>query len=133
MADDEAAPAANRHRGEIAVTLRQQGSDAPTEFVMRPDFEAVAAIDDQLGSIIALTRRAIAEPASLSLAELAVVVAEGIKAHGRSVGDSNAHVRTEKIKRMIFDSGVPTVVPAVLQFLTAAVTGGAKESAPGKA
>ena len=124
---DEPAAAANAHRGENTVTLNG------TEFTLRPDFEAVAAIDDQLGSVISLTRRAIAEPASLSLSELAVVVAEGIKAHGRSVKDSNAHVSTAKIKRMIFDSGIPTVVPAVLTFLTAAVTGGARETAPGKA
>lgn len=118
---------ANAHRGEIAVTL------AGTVFVMRPDFEAVAAIDQQLGSVIGLTRRAIAEPASLQLHELAVVVAEGIKAHGRAVKDSNAHVSTDKIKRKIFDAGIPTVVPAVLAFLTAAITGGAKEPPPGKA
>ncbi len=120
-----AAPSANAHRGEIAVTL------AGTVFVLRPDFEAIEAIDDQLGSIVMLTRRAIAQPASLSLAELAVIVAEGIKAHGRSVKDSNAHVSTDKIKRMIFEAGVPTVVGTVCQFLALAVTGGAKETPPG--
>lgn len=127
MADDGAPPVANRHRGEIAVTL------SGTEFVLRPDFEAVAAIDDQLGSVIALTRRAIAEPASLSLSELAVVVAEGIKAHGCAAGDSNAHVKTDKIKRMIFETGIPTVVPQVVRFLTDAITGGSKVPPPGKA
>lgn len=128
MADEPGANVqANPHRGETTVTLKG------TVFGLRPDFEAVAAIDDQLGSVVALTRRAIAEPASLTLNELAVVVAEGIKAHGRAARDSNAHVSTDKIKRQIFETGIPTVVPAVLAFLTAAITGGAKEPPPGKA
>jgi hypothetical protein len=126
MADQTEPPKANGHRGEIAVTLEG------TVFVMRPDFEAVAAIDAELGSIVQITRRAVADPASLSLGEIAVIVAEGIKAHGRAAKNSNAHVGTQKIKRMIFDAGIPTVVPAVCAFLGAAVTGGVKDAAPGK-
>jgi hypothetical protein len=117
--------AANPHRGEIAVTL------GGAEFVLRPDFEAVAAIDSQLGSVMMLTRRAIAQPASLSLAEMAVVVTEGIKAHGRATGGVNAHAGLDTVKRMIFDAGIPSVMEAVLQFLAAAVTGGAKDQPQG--
>jgi hypothetical protein len=121
----ESPTAANPHRGEIAVTL------GGVKFVLRPDFEAVAAIDTQLGSVMLLTRRAIAQPASLSLAELAVVVTEGIKAHGRATGGVNAHAGLETVKRMIFDAGIPTVMEPVCRFLAAAVTGGAKEPPPG--
>ncbi len=109
---------ANKHRGEISVTLDG------VAYVMRPDFEAVAAIDETLGSVIALTKRAVGDPASLSLTELAVVVTEGIRAHGRANKTSEAHSGVDKIKKLIFASGIPNVVPSVCQFLAQSVTGG---------
>lgn len=125
MADDaDAAATPNRHRGEIGLTL------SGMKLVMRPDFEAVAAIDEQLGSIVGLTRRAIGQPESLSLHELAVIVTEGVRAHGRANKTSEAHSKLEKIKRMIFETGIPVAVAPVCQFLGQAVTGGAEGNDP---
>jgi hypothetical protein len=109
---------ANPYRGEISVTL--DGA----EFVLRPDFDAILAIDEALGGITALARRGLADLTSMTLSELAVVITEGIKAHGRSTGSSNAHAGVDNVKRMIFKAGIPTVLPAVGKFLAAAVTGG---------
>jgi hypothetical protein len=118
MAKNEASRPANPHRGEISVKL--DGAD----HVLRPDFDAILAIDEGLGGITALTRRAIADVSSLTLQELAVVITEGIKAHGRSTGSASAHSGVDTVKRMIVKNGIPTVLPAVAAFLAAAVTGG---------
>ena len=121
MADRDEAGAvrpANPHRGEISVKL--DGADYP----LRPDFDAILAIDEALGGITGLTRRAMTDLSSLTIKELAVVITEGIKAHGRSTKSANAHAGLDTVKRMIVKAGVPTVLPAVAAFLAAAVTGG---------
>ena len=120
MAEAENAAPANPHRGEISVTLAGQ------PFVLRPDFDAIMAIDEALNGIVALTRRAVQDPAALTITELAVVITEGIKAQGRSTGSVNAHTGTDAVKRMIVTAGIPTVLAGVTQFLAAAVTGGAE-------
>ena len=126
LADDQPAATANPHRGECAVML------AGTRYVLRPDFEAISAIDAELGGILALARRGMNDPGDLTLHELAVIVAEGIKASGRAARTNDAHVKTDKIKRLIFETGIPAVVPGVVRFLVASVTGGSKAE-PGEA
>ena len=116
---------ANPHRGEIAVTLDGR------EFVLRPDFEAAAAIDTALGSVVEVARRGVADPAALSLQELSVILTEGIKASGRAAKSDDAHVGVQKVKRLIFEAGVPSVIGPVMQFLALAITGGAKPDATG--
>lgn len=122
MGKNEAAAGAGRpanpHRGEISVKLDSEA------YVLRPDFDAILAIDEALGGITALTRRAINDVSSLTITELATVITEGIRAHGRSTGSASAHSGVEVVKRMIVKSGIPTVLPAVASFLAAAVTGG---------
>ncbi len=110
---------ANAHRGEIKVRL-----DA--DYVLRPDFEAMAAIDDQLGSIIDVTRKALTSQ-SLSFREISVIVCEGIRAHGRAT-DSRALqcVNLSRVQQLVYEAGLLSLIEPVLQFLTAAVTGGAE-------
>lgn len=115
---------ANKHRGEITVALGSR------QFTLLPTFEAVAAIEAALGSVIALTKRGINDASSLTMTELAVVVTEGIRAHGRATGSSDAHSGVDVVKRLIFEAGLPRTVPAVIDFLAAAVTGGS-EATPG--
>ncbi len=129
MAGEEgAAPAAaNEHRGEVAIDLNGH------RFVLLPTFEAVAAIESQIGPVMALARRGMGNPSSLELRELAVVITEGMRAWGKlhkDTGSANAGV--DKVQRMIFDAGIPTAVMPVMRFLEQAITGGAKPT-PGKA
>ncbi len=112
------AAAPNPHRGEIVVAL------AGRDFILLPTFEAVVAIDETLGGIIALTKRAIADPASMTLQELAVILTEGIRAKGREDGSADQHSGVDVVKKMIWGAGAFTVVPAACEFLKAAVTGG---------
>lgn len=116
--------AGNKHRGEIAVTLN--GAD----YALRPDFEAVAAIDEQLGGILNIAKRSF-EGQSLTLHEVAVIVCEGIKAHGRATKKaSQAGAQLPKVKREVFETGLITLVEPVAEFLTAALTGGVDAKNP---
>ena len=110
---------ANPHRGEVVVKL-----DA--DYVLRPDFEAVAAIDEQLGSIIDVTRRALADN-SLSFREMSVIILEGMKAQGRATGDEQlVGAKLKRVQHLVFEAGILSVIGPVIQFLTNAVIGGAK-------
>jgi hypothetical protein len=108
---------ANRHRGEFPLTLDR-------DYVLRADYEAVAAIDEQLGSIVDVARRAIQE-GSLSLKEMGVIVCEGAKAAERKAGNPHADSYTaRKFQELIFERGVTECLRPVLQFLVAALGGG---------
>jgi hypothetical protein len=108
----------NGHRGEFPITL--VGED----FVLRADYEAVAAIDEQLGSIVDVTNRVVSQ-ASISLREMSVIVCEGMKAHGRKVGYKPAEGYTaRKVGEMIYQTGAASCIGPVAQFLLASLNGG---------
>ena len=110
--------AANAHRGEITIRL-----DA--DYVIRPDFEAAAAIDEQLGSIIDVARRALSEK-SLSYREASIIICEGMKAQGRAKDDKTMQaVNLRRVQQLVYEAGMLTVLGPCLGFLAAAVTGGA--------
>ncbi len=112
---------ANPHRGEVTIKL-----DA--DYVLRPDFEAAVAIDEQLGSIIDVARRALGDQ-SLSYREISVIVTEGMRAHGRATGDEmTANAKLKRVQQLIYDAGIynVSVIVPVMQFLANAVTGGAQ-------
>jgi len=114
---------ANPHRGEFQISLDR-------DYVLRADYEAVAAIDEQLGSIVDVARRAIQE-GSLSLKEMGVIVCEGIKAGERKRGNPHADSYTaRKCQELIFDKGITECLKPVLQFLVGALGGGVQ---PGNA
>ena len=109
---------ANPHRGEIAIRL-----DA--DYVIRPDFEAAAAIDEQLGSIIDVARRALSEK-SISYREASIIICEGMKAQGRATDDKTMQaVNLRRVQQLVYEAGMLTVLGPCLGFLAAAVTGGA--------
>lgn len=112
-------------RGEVSIEL------AGKRYVMRPDFEAIRAIDEASGSILALSRRLGSHP---SLSDFALIVTEGIKAHGRFTRDAMlAHYGIEGVKRMITRAGIanPAITAPIGAFMAAAITGGVAE--PGEA
>ena len=109
---------ANGLRGEFPITL--EGAD----YVLRADYEAVAAIDEQLGSIVDVAQRFVTQ-GSISLREMAVIVCEGLKGHGRKVGYKPAEGYTaQKVGRMIFETGAADCIRPVGEFLIAALNGG---------
>jgi hypothetical protein len=117
--------AAANARGEVAIMLGGK------RYVMRPDFEAIQAIDEASGSILALSRRLGSHP---SLADFALVVTEGIRAHGRFTKNAMlAHYGIDGVKRMIARAGIanPAITAPIGAFMAAAITGGVAE--PGEA
>jgi hypothetical protein len=108
----------NKRRGEVAITL------AGRTYVMRPSFEAIERIDSESGSIINLARKG----TNISASDIALVVCEGIKAHGRHVNNPLvAAYDRQQVNRMILAEGLATeaVMLPVGEFLAAALTGGA--------
>jgi hypothetical protein len=109
---------ANSHRGEIAITLSGR------TYVMRPSFEAIERIDSECGSILQLAQKGV----RMSASDIALVVCEGIRAHGRHVGDTIVQsYDRRRVGRLIMAEGLATeaVMVPVGQFLAAALTGGA--------
>lgn len=110
---------ANPHRGEIDIDLGPAGV-----FPLRPDFEAVAAIDRAVGGIMALAMRLHQNSAAMTLDEMAIIVAECMKGHARKTGGTAA-ANVEKVKRMIFEAGMGDALAACVQVVGAAIGGGA--------
>lgn len=123
---------ANETRGEIALDLDG------TEYVLRPSYEAIQAIEKKLGrGLLALARTA--ADGDLTLNETATVAAECIKAHGRAIDDRMLAASTpERIAEMIYETpnGQAGVMGRLAVMLGLAVTGGydkAGELKPAKA
>ncbi|MDT7935212.1 MAG: GTA-gp10 family protein [Sphingomonadaceae bacterium] len=108
-------------RGEIAIELDG------VEYVLRPSFEAVGAIESACGKTLLELAQA-AESGTLSAAHLAEVVAQCIKAQGRAVGDDNLRAVTAKrIGALLYeaDGGLMwAITQVVMRLLFRAVTGG---------
>jgi len=110
------ADAPNPARGEFLVTL--EGHD----YVLRADYDAIAAIDEQLGSIVDVTRR-LSSDGSISLREISVVLCEAMKAQGRKTGYAPARQYTaRRVGEMVYNTGLHSVLMPVAKFLVAAPT-----------
>lgn len=111
---------ANEVRGEISLELGGR------EFILRPSYQAISAIEAKTGrGLLALAREA--GEGNLSLADTAITAVECIKAHGKHSGDDMmANYRAEKIAEMIFDSegGHAACLGRIAVLLSLAVTGG---------
>jgi len=111
---------ANETRGEISLELDG------TEYVLRPSYQAIQAIEKKTGKgLIALARDAAG--ADLTLSETAIVASECIRAHGRAVDDKMmAAVSPERIGELILeaDDGVAMALGRISVLLGLAATGG---------
>jgi hypothetical protein len=96
------------------------------DYVLRPSYEALEAIEDKLGrSLVELASQAYR--GSLTLKDLAIIVVELMKAHGRAepdAGPSYREAKAEKIGRLILEEGQPSITARVAVLLTGAITGG---------
>jgi hypothetical protein len=107
-------------RGRMVVHL------GGATYVLRPSYEAQEAIETLLDrSINQLAAQAYA--GALKLTDLAIIVVEFMKAHGRaeqSAGPSYTGARAEKIARLIMEEGAPAITARIAVLLTLAITGG---------
>lgn len=109
---------ANETRGEIALDL------SGTEYVMRPTFQAISAIESKTGKgLLALARDA----ADLTLAEGAIIATECIKAHGKHIGDEMMEkFSPDRIAELMIetDGGIAACLGRLSSLLMVAATGG---------
>jgi hypothetical protein len=113
--------AANPERGEAAIELDG------VEYVLRPTYEAIQAVEDILGKgIVKLGREAL--DGALTSRETAVIATEFIKAWGRETENTGAaHANPDKIGRLLYamkEGGTANALAIVAAVLTMAATGG---------
>lgn len=120
---------ANATRGEISLHL--DGA----EFILRPSFEAIVAIEADTGcGLVALARQA--EDGSMSLQTAALIVMHLIRAQGKAAKDPALEgVNAQRIGQLIMsaEGGLMIVLLRLRLLLTMAVTGGFTPSGEVKA
>lgn len=96
-------------------------------YPMLPTLAATQAIESQLGPILALTARLADRTRRLSVAEIALVVTETIRAAGKDRDDKMLQgVQAERIADLIFDEGIVSVIDSVQILLINMISGGGK-------
>lgn len=99
---------ANPHRGETTLEL------AGERYVLRPSFEALVAIEQERGSLLAMIERASA--GTLMLDDIVTVLWCCLRAGGTSLDKTTTG-------RLLVDAGIATVTPVFRDVLTLALTG----------
>lgn len=112
-------------RGEVTIDLDAQ-------YVMRPSYEAIEAIESQTGrGVVALVN--LAAQGEMKLGEAAIIVTECIKAWGKQQvtgGDpspeakSAAGANVKKVAALIYEAGLVKATERCAIVLMAAATGG---------
>jgi hypothetical protein len=116
----------NAERGEVAITL---GGHA---YVMLPTRAAANAIESQIGSIYWLSQRMLLGAYFPTFREMAIVVAECIRASGKDRGDDmRSRVSTERVEDLLFEEGLndDNVVQPFVVLLSNMIGGGGKKKA----
>lgn len=115
---------ANETRGEISLDL------CGTEYVLRPSYEAIQAIEQKLGrGLLALAR--VGGEGNLTLHETAVIACECIRAYGRAIDDKMLSASSsERIAELIYETehGQAGVMGRLAMLMGLAATGGYDKS-----
>lgn len=102
---------ANKHRGEVTITLAGQ------QYVIRPTFQVIAAIEQATGKSLMAIAMAWGRN-DVSLHEVAIIVHTAIRLQHQT------RMTLGQVGDAIFDAGLGPVVMELLDFVTAAVGGG---------
>jgi len=126
-AADESGPKVNVF-GEIKVPL-----DA--EYGLRPDFEAIEAIEREVRPIEQLL--ADANAGTLSIGEMAAITRHLMRGYGRAHPDDERilayrEANVKRLAELIYEAGAPRVRARLLVVLMGAVTGGYDASGEAK-
>lgn len=111
----------NEERGEVAITL--DGGVYP----LRPSWEAIQAIESEIGSISGARARLHILVSGLTLREMAVIATEGMRAAGVDRDDPLLRkTSVDRVSKLIAEAGISSCHPAIGQFLFNAMNGGTK-------
>src|SRR5689334_20584113 len=109
---------ANKLRGEVFLTLDS------TDFVLRPSYEALLAIEEKTGKTILALYNAATE-ADIGLRDTAITVTELIRAWGRATDDPVAkNVDLDRVGQLIQGESLMGVALKLTVVLGLAITGG---------
>lgn len=109
-------------RGHISVPLDGE------QFVLRPSFEAIKAIEEITGKDHSqLAHEAVQQ--RLSYTDMGIICAEMMKAHGKANPDdpmksSYIGAKPEKIEKLIYETGKTKVAVRLAVVLVASLSGG---------
>uniref|UniRef100_UPI0035CC477F GTA-gp10 family protein n=1 Tax=uncultured Sphingomonas sp. TaxID=158754 RepID=UPI0035CC477F len=121
-----AAPDVNADRGEHELLL------GGVTYRLRPSFTAIGAIERKTGiKLLPLAR--MGNTGDISLADLAIISVELIRAGAEPDDMLTANVGAEAIGQMIYEQGVADVTLAIFRCLLDAATGGRTASGEAKA
>lgn len=101
---------ANKHRGEVSITLGGK------EYTLRPSFEAIADIEERTGrGTVALTR--LAASGDIGVGRAAIILHALMTAGGHKVD-------LKDVGSMILEAGIVSVLPAIMVVLGNVLAGG---------
>lgn len=100
---------ANKHRGEVKVTLDG------VEYTMRPTFEALISIEDDLNKKLVSIARAFFQ-SDIGVKETAHIIHRGIESSG-------AQLSLEAVGRAVVKGGVNNYIKPIVNFLTEGLGG----------
>jgi hypothetical protein len=109
----------NPKRGDVTVSLRHPISGDPVELILRPSFDAIAAIESRTvpRSIFRLLSDMI-ESRDLPLTVAAAIVWAGVNAYRRDEGQAGAQIAYEHAGAMLRATPVQDWMPSIIAFLT---------------
>lgn len=109
----------NKERGEVGITLGQ------TVRPMRPTWEAIVAIENELNTTISFLVARSLTIEWLKVEEAAAIVAQGILAAGKDRKDQMLmSYQKEKIAQQLYEDGIVTSREPINMFLANALNGG---------
>jgi hypothetical protein len=108
--------------GQITVTLGGQ------DYRLRPSWEAIIEVEQALRPLFSLATDA--SRGVLTIPDMATLVAAFMRAEGKRMGDKAPQVSTyrnaneEKLSKLIFEQGAPSVCARLMVLLVGALNGG---------
>ncbi len=109
-------------RGQIAIELEGQ------KYMLRPSFEAINAIELQTGrSLYDLAGEG--TTGRMKAETMGLIVAELMRAHGKAnpedpLASTYNGAKAQRIAELIYEEGVPYLIPPIVAVLIGALTGG---------
>ena len=109
---------ANRLRGEVPLTLGER------DFVLRPSFAAIVAIEERLGGIISLAVRA--SKGEFGLREITAIIWEALDRREAS------NLTEESLGVLILEEGLAAISPVVSEVLASILKGSRQADGAGE-
>jgi hypothetical protein len=109
----------NPKRGDVTVSLRHPISGDPVELILRPSFDAIAAIEARIqprGIYKLLSDTLASKDMPMSIA--ATLIWAGVNSFRREEGQAGSQIAYEHVGAMLYATPVHGWMPSIIAFLT---------------